>query len=601
LRSNTELLFFRKRREAWDPPTHVHLPIPALNTSYRVQASTTLRYLGFHFDAKLNWSHHVDTVCNRARASLKALQLLGNSVRGLDQASWRLAYIAICLPVLTYGCQLWYKGKQVTLVKKLQMVQNDAVRIITGTFRTTPREPLHQLLTILPMDLRLNMLTQNSALRLYKAPKGSQLLKRLGEKWHTPTADDLPLPSPNRNKVITTLRALATRVPHDGPRILPFPNLPVDAPHWKGRVQLTPKQTLWDYTQVTNLLTESCREGSAVNIYCNAVLSNRDREDGKQLGGATAVLYHEGKELGHSERVFGETVTKADAMTRSLSPGLDTLSLFLTTRPAHIQVSFLLLTYSDATIKRALDASPHEEQAVVIGHLEKIDALLSAFPNITISLQWIPRKIPFVGFRRARQLAFEAIRTATPTRLTEPKTIRKQKESTGETAIAKWAERWYQAPRTSLAYRTALLGPPDGNVHHTFLPRSLSDTQQSQSKPIDHNRNHKDKVKFSRLTHSTLYRFITGHAFTGEYTQRFYPPHTPEQVACQCGEPIQTIEHVLTKCPLYSAERRKHLIVNGRPQTLPQLFAKQERVQALLCFLEETKACAKPRARWEPG
>ena len=57
-------------------------------------------------------------MCNRARATLKALQILGNSVRGLDQARWRLAYNAICLPVLTYGCQLWFKGKQVTLSQK---------------------------------------------------------------------------------------------------------------------------------------------------------------------------------------------------------------------------------------------------------------------------------------------------------------------------------------------------------------------------------------------------------------------------------------------------------------------------------------------------
>ena len=82
-------------------------------------------------------------MCNRARASLKALQLLGNSVRGLDHANWKLAYNAICLPALTYGCQLWFTGKQVGLVKKLQTVQNDATKIMTGTFRTTPREPLH--------------------------------------------------------------------------------------------------------------------------------------------------------------------------------------------------------------------------------------------------------------------------------------------------------------------------------------------------------------------------------------------------------------------------------------------------------------------------
>ena len=169
----TKLLFFKKQRESLPSPPYIHLPNPTLNTYYRVPSAVTLRYLGFHFDTKLNWAHHVNIVCNRARASLKALQLLGNSIRGLDQASWRLAYNAICLPVLTYSCQLWYTGKQVTLVKKLQTVQNDAVRIISGTFRTTPRDPLHQLLTILPMDLRLSILTQNTALRLYRAPKGS--------------------------------------------------------------------------------------------------------------------------------------------------------------------------------------------------------------------------------------------------------------------------------------------------------------------------------------------------------------------------------------------------------------------------------------------
>jgi hypothetical protein len=174
-----ELIYFRKRGEKTDLPHHIDLLLhfPPDNNSYRVPATNTLRYLGFFFDIRLSWKHHVEVMCNRARASLKALQLLGNSVQGLDQAKWRLAYNAICLPVLTYGCQLWYTGKQVTLIRKLQIVQNDAVKLILGTFRTTPREPLHQLLNILPMDLRLDMILQKTAFRLYKTPKESQLLK----------------------------------------------------------------------------------------------------------------------------------------------------------------------------------------------------------------------------------------------------------------------------------------------------------------------------------------------------------------------------------------------------------------------------------------
>jgi hypothetical protein len=84
----TELIFFRKPRERIDSPSYIHLPLPTRSSTYRVSATNTLRYLGFFFDTQLNWSHHVNVMCNRARATLKALQLLGNSVRGLDQARW---------------------------------------------------------------------------------------------------------------------------------------------------------------------------------------------------------------------------------------------------------------------------------------------------------------------------------------------------------------------------------------------------------------------------------------------------------------------------------------------------------------------------------
>jgi Reverse transcriptase (RNA-dependent DNA polymerase) len=60
----TELIFFRKRREKTKPPPYLHLPLPTLNTYYQVQAANTLRYLGFFFGARLNWSHHVNIMCN---------------------------------------------------------------------------------------------------------------------------------------------------------------------------------------------------------------------------------------------------------------------------------------------------------------------------------------------------------------------------------------------------------------------------------------------------------------------------------------------------------------------------------------------------------
>ena len=182
------------------------------------------------------------------------------------------------------------------------------------------------------------------------------------------------------------------------------------------------------------------------------------------------------------------------------------------------------------------------------------------------------------------------IRTADIAGIVEPHTITSQKKATKDAAIAEWTARWHEQPHTSKAYQTALTEPPDGRTHRTFLLTPAHNTPGEEN-----------TVKFSRLTDSTFYRFITGHAFTGEYTKRFFSKHTPEQVACQCGEPNQTVEHILFLCPIFTTARRKHLTDNGRPRSFLQLLENPERVQTLLQFIEETRACTKPRAEWEPG
>lgn len=207
----TELMYFRRRHEKIDPPGQILLPQSPQHPqqgTYKVTAVHRLRYLGFFIDHKLRWEHHVNMMCNRARASIKGLQLLGNSVRGIDFAQWRLAYNAICLPVLTYGCQLWYTGKQKKLANKLQVVQNEGVRLIAGAFKTAPRELLHQMFNILPIDLRLWLMTDNSALRLYRLQTSSQVLLRLGGDW-APNPQE-PIPTPARKRAKTALRALAS-------------------------------------------------------------------------------------------------------------------------------------------------------------------------------------------------------------------------------------------------------------------------------------------------------------------------------------------------------------------------------------------------------
>jgi Reverse transcriptase (RNA-dependent DNA polymerase) len=105
-----EVLFFSQKRLSsaihGDQPERILLPDWDQSSYYVVKASGSIRYLGIHFDHKLSWDKHIAVMSARTKSTLKALQLLGNSVRGLDHSSWRLAYNAICILALTYSAPI---------------------------------------------------------------------------------------------------------------------------------------------------------------------------------------------------------------------------------------------------------------------------------------------------------------------------------------------------------------------------------------------------------------------------------------------------------------------------------------------------------------
>ena len=189
----TEVIFFKNSHAGHQHPNHIWLADPTQALEYRVDAFNTVRYLGIFFDHQLNWHDHVRIMTNHARSTLKAVQLLGNSICGLNWTQWHIIYNAVILPILTYAAPVWYLG-QASLLWKLRTAQNSAVRHITGAFRTSPVDPLHQLMGIMPIDLHIQMLNKNAALRLYRLPLSSQLLARVPGPWGASRPGLIPLP-----------------------------------------------------------------------------------------------------------------------------------------------------------------------------------------------------------------------------------------------------------------------------------------------------------------------------------------------------------------------------------------------------------------------
>jgi Reverse transcriptase (RNA-dependent DNA polymerase) len=184
----TEVIFYSHTKPCLDVhsqrPASIRIPA-ADREELTVQSSNTVRYLGLYINHKLNWFQHITIIAMHTCRTLKALQLLGNSIRGLDHGNWRLAYNAICLPVLTYSSLIWFNDQQ-KLTDTLQQVQDYTVHRIMGAFCTTPAEPLYQLCAILPMKLRLQMLSKSAVFSLLSIPHSSQLIQWLGPPWCEP-------------------------------------------------------------------------------------------------------------------------------------------------------------------------------------------------------------------------------------------------------------------------------------------------------------------------------------------------------------------------------------------------------------------------------
>ena len=153
-----------------------------------------------------------------------------------------------------------------------------------------------------------------------------------------------------------------------------------------------------------------------------------------------AVLYHNRWEWKHQEQTFGETVTSNNTAICSILPALSTVTDFLLSQQATTQQNFLILTPSTLAIIRALDTSTHEKQVVMLECLNKLNIIFENYPNMNIRLLWLPRSIPFVRFRRAKQLALESIHIAALITEDEPHSIRSQRERAKGKVIATWTE-----------------------------------------------------------------------------------------------------------------------------------------------------------------
>lgn len=154
--------FTRRRPAALRPLTFFGDPL---------QLQDSAKYLGIELDRKLTFRTHLITVAKRAlQRTLALYPMLKSPVLSMDT---RLhIYYMMIRPVLTYAAPAWRHAAP-TYIKRLQIVQNRAAKIISGHSRDTRTVQLHEDLNLKLIDEFLDCLCRSFWNRIRNSPHAS--------------------------------------------------------------------------------------------------------------------------------------------------------------------------------------------------------------------------------------------------------------------------------------------------------------------------------------------------------------------------------------------------------------------------------------------
>ena len=385
----------------------------------------------------------------------------------------------------------------------------------------------------------------------------------------------IPLPiQPPRRTYRSNLLSLTADLPVN-------PHIdPLAAPPWaldfvnpgffpNHRVRHGDERKLW-VTTIRALVDEQ----DHLTIFARGSKSNWNRDDEHLPTICTAVAFSGGNETTHAVRNLGITATAHDADLGSLVTAARLAQGRLNQHPTS---KITTPSPNPAAIQAITNLRPHAGQLHSREFCNTLTQIFSLFRRTKLHLEWCPPKPATTGLKRCAELAQANAANPLPPHHREPHTLTYQTQSAKDLAISAWQTRWHRDPRQSQVY-LALPAPPNGKMAPAVKGASGG----------------------SRHASATFVRLITGHAFIGAYAARFHPrkpTNCPE-----CGANPQTVAHVIQQCPRYARARAAHLTPTATDLSLSTLFGTKKGGKALLAFLEETKACFKPREEvHDPG
>ena len=124
------------------------------------------KLLGVTFDPFFKFCAHASATARKANRRLNVLRAVADSTFGHDKECLAATFKGLIRPFFDYAAPIVYPNYSPTSIKRLQTIQNKALRLVTGCHNAAAQDHLHAETEILPVAAHLRLL---SAQHLAKA------------------------------------------------------------------------------------------------------------------------------------------------------------------------------------------------------------------------------------------------------------------------------------------------------------------------------------------------------------------------------------------------------------------------------------------------
>ena len=509
--------------------------------------SKTQKILGITLDAPLlTFKHHIELLCIDVRRRIDIMKCLSSTNWGASQKILRMFYISYVRGKLDYGSSL-YGTAAATHLKKLDSLQNTALRLVSGCRRSTPVISLEVVCHVPSLELR----------RFYLRCKF--YIKLLGRDNEEETKKVLCIS--NNDRVSLYPQSFIKNVKSNMRSLHMEPIIDIN----RYLHSLPPWQNLNEYTRLSlDIDTNSNWRDNFIELIHSRYLNfYKLYTDGSQISEpipSTACA------------LFDSELSKTIVWKISCDHSVLSSELFALSKALqYIQIipnsnNFVIFTDSKSAVQ--LIGSTGGSYAGLVGEIRQL--LYSLNQSRLVVIEWVKGHSGIQGNEivdRAASLA-HSNSVCEELKLEAEEILTKLKRG----LYKEWNDNW------------------KFNVETTAKGKFLYNLyDKSQHYP-------QYKGKSRRLC-IVLNRLRTGHAGVDHYLHRFNMSDTP--LCCICGIP-DTIEHLLLHCVRYDCERQimlSKLHEKGiAPITVSVLLGSSNSVSERYCivnaltkFLEHTK------------